>query len=61
MLAARHGHKDVIKSLLEKKANPNITDKVGLSVLISYMCTCTIVRIISFAVHCARIWKDATN
>jgi ankyrin repeat protein len=33
MLAAQRGHKDAIKSLLEKKANPNITDKVGLFVL----------------------------
>ena len=30
MLATQHGHKEVIKSLLEKKANLNITDKVGL-------------------------------
>jgi hypothetical protein len=54
MLAARRGHKDVIKSLLEKKANPNITDKVGLSV----WATCIIVWIISFAAHCSRMWKE---
>jgi ankyrin repeat protein len=57
MLAAQCGHEDVIKSLLEKKANPNITGKVGLSVL----ATGIIVWIISFAVHCARIWKDTAN
>jgi hypothetical protein len=51
MLAAQRGHKDVIESLLEKRANPNITDKVGLSVLATYI----IVWIISFAARCARI------
>ena len=26
-------HIDIVKSLLKKKANPNITDKVGLFIL----------------------------
>ncbi len=30
MLAAQRGHKDITKSLLEKNADPNVTDKVGL-------------------------------
>ena len=30
MLATQRGHKDVVKVLLERKANPNITDVVGL-------------------------------
>ncbi len=33
MEATRHSYKDIVKSLLEKKANPNITEKVGLSAL----------------------------
>ena len=30
MLATHCDHKEVIQSLLKKKANPNITDEVGL-------------------------------
>ena len=30
MLATQRGHKEVIKVLVEKKANPNITEMVGL-------------------------------
>ena len=41
MMATQRGHKEVIKSLLEKKANPNITDEVGLylHVWIMYHCS----------------------
>ena len=40
MLATHCGHKEVIQSLLKKKANPNITDEVGLClhVWIVYHC-----------------------
>ena len=32
MLAIKRGHKDIVKALVERKANPNITaDKVGLN------------------------------
>ena len=30
MVSTQNGHEHVVKSLLEKNANPNITDKVGL-------------------------------
>ena len=33
MLAAQRGHKDTVQALVERKANPNITDKV-------YVCMC---------------------
>jgi ankyrin repeat protein len=41
MLAAHHGRKGVVQVLLEKKANPNITDKVGfcVHVRITYHCS----------------------
>ena len=41
MVATQRGHKDVVNALVEKKANPNITDKVGLClhVLIMYHCS----------------------
>ena len=41
MVSTQHGHEHVVKSLLEKNANPNITDKVGLylHVWIMYHCS----------------------
>ena len=41
MLATQRGHKEVVKVLLEKKANPNITDVVGLClhVWVIYYCS----------------------
>jgi ankyrin repeat protein len=40
MLAAQRGRKDITKSLLEKNADPNITDKVGLCLHVWIMCHC---------------------
>ena len=37
MLATKHGHKAVVKVLLENKANPNIMDKVGLCLYGAYV------------------------
>ena len=42
MLATQHGHKEVIKSLVEKKANPNITDEVGLCLHVWIMYHCSL-------------------
>ena len=42
MLATQRGHKEVIKSLLEKKANPNITEKVGLCLHVWIMYHCSL-------------------
>ena len=42
MLATEYGHKEVIQSLLEKKANPNITDKVGLCLHVWIMYHCSL-------------------
>ena len=42
MLATQCGHKEVIQSLLEKKANPNITDKVGLCLHVWIMYHCSL-------------------
>ena len=42
MLATQRGHKEVIQSLLEKKANPNITDKVGLCLHVWIMYHCSL-------------------
>ena len=43
MLAIQNGHVDVVKALLDAKANPNISDKVclqcgPLTQLLMYMC-----------------------
>jgi hypothetical protein len=51
MEATRYSYKDVVKSLLEMKANPNITEKVGLSVLLLATCFTDIVWITSFSIY----------
>ena len=40
MLATQRGHKDVVKALVEWKANPNITDKVDLCLHVWIMYHC---------------------
>ena len=45
MLATQRGHKDVVQSLLENKANPNITDKVGLCLHVRIMWSLLIVHV----------------
>ena len=40
ILAAQHGHKDIIKALVERKANPNITDEVSLCLHVWIMYHC---------------------
>ena len=50
MLATQRGHKDVVQSLLESKANPNITDKVGLCLHVWIVCSLLIV--------CTDQWLD---
>ena len=43
MLATKRGHKDVVKALVERKANPNITaDKVGLCLHVWIMYHCSL-------------------
>ena len=42
MLATQHGHKDIIKVLVEKKANPNNTDVVGLCLHVWIMYHCSL-------------------
>jgi hypothetical protein len=60
MEATRHSYKDVVKSLLEKKANPNITEKVGLSTLtiILYIIVAVWLTSLSCSLSVpARVWK----
>ena len=33
MLATQRGHVDIVKALLDAKADPNITDKVSINIL----------------------------
>ena len=42
MLATQRGHKDIIKALVERKANPNITDEVGLCLHLWIMYQCSL-------------------
>ena len=42
MLATQRGHKDIIKALVERKANPNITDEVGLCLHVWIMYHCSL-------------------
>ena len=43
MLATQRGHKDIVKALVERKADPNITaDKVGLCLHVWIMYHCSL-------------------
>ena len=42
MLATQRGQKDAVKILLEKKANPNIADVVGLCLHVWIMYHCSL-------------------
>ena len=42
MLATQRSHKDAVKALVERKANPNITDKVGLCLHVWIMYHCSL-------------------
>ena len=42
MLATQCGHKDIVKVLVEKKTNPNITDEVGLCLHVWIMYHCSL-------------------
>ena len=42
MLATQRGHKEVIKVLVERKANPNITEVVGLCLYVWIMYHCSL-------------------
>ena len=42
MLATQRGHKDIVKALVERKANPNITDEVCLCLHVWIMYHCSL-------------------
>ena len=42
MLATQRGHKEVVKVLVERKANPNITDVIGLCLHVWIMYHCSL-------------------
>ena len=42
MLATLHGHKEVVKTLVEKKADLNLTDMVGLCLHVWIMYHCSL-------------------
>ena len=42
MLATQHSHKDIVKALVDRKVNPNITEMVGLPLHVWIMYHCSL-------------------